>query len=102
MYTNINQIYVANAKAGYHFFEAETLNFFGSKVYPKIYGGRFFITSEKRPRSNDPRRFTVREAKDDGSVVSASCFQQFATKRQAERFIDVYLNAVVENPAAEQ
>ena len=86
MYNTMREIKAANKASGGHWFEPGTLRFFKSIVYNPIYFGRFFITSE---RFNDgtPRLFTVRFVNADGSIDSASKFQEFSTKRQAEKFI---------------
>lgn len=37
----------ANRRAGQHFFSPDTMRFFKSRVHSALYGGRFFVTSEK-------------------------------------------------------
>ncbi len=49
MFNNITEVKKANKENGQHFFDRNTLAFFGSKVYPDLYtvaGRQFFITSE--------------------------------------------------------
>ncbi|MFA7296301.1 MAG: hypothetical protein WC211_03820 [Dehalococcoidia bacterium] len=65
-FESIEQIKRANAEIGHHFFDADTLRFFRSHVSPEVYGGRFFVTSEKPPYGD--RAFTVRMARDSGEV----------------------------------
>ena len=46
-YTSINQIISEAQSAGSHFFDEATLRFFSSRIQSKIYGGCYFITSER-------------------------------------------------------
>lgn len=49
--------------SGSHFFDADSMRFFGSKLDAYCIAGPdgwYFVTSEKRPHSSDPRRYTVR------------------------------------------
>lgn len=68
----IEQIKSANAAAGFHFFEPDTLRFFRSRIGSKVYGGRFFVTSEEGPSGG--RRYTVREALPDGRIQTIEPF----------------------------
>jgi hypothetical protein len=69
-----------------HFFEADTLRFFKSRVAERAYndgrGGAYFTTSEKGP--NDVRAHTVRyyDPKRCG-VETVGKFQQYKTAAQA-------------------
>lgn len=83
-YANISQIKDANRALGHHYFERSTMSFFHSRVEGRsIYGGRYFITSECHPifgRSGEwgPRKFTIRDADDDGSVSTVGEFMGYA------------------------
>ena len=85
MFRNINEIIKANESAGLKFFEEGTMNFFGSKIYSKVYEGKYFITSEKDgPYRGSKRKFTIREAFADGSITSHG-FCEHKTYKSAER-----------------
>ncbi len=84
-YTNIRQIEAANAKLGHHFFEDATLRFFKSRIGSTIYSGRYFITSERGP--DDVRRYSIREAHDDGRIKTLGDFGAYDTSAQAARAI---------------
>ena len=62
-YESVDAIRRAAIGNGSHFFDADAMRFFGSKVYDDLYAGRIFITSE-RDRSggawNGIRCYTVR------------------------------------------
>lgn len=81
------EIQRANREAGLYFFEPGTLRFFGSRILAPSYsgkGGTFFVTSEKRPRSTDARRYSVRQfLPESGNVETVGTFQQFKTTRAA-------------------
>lgn len=77
-----------NRAADFHFFDRETLAFFGSKVLPYTWsrkdGTTFFVTSEQRPGSDDPRRFTVRVFNPRTNTVGThGRFQQYETRGAA-------------------
>lgn len=87
--TSIEEVKRRAQLCGSPFFDKKTLSFFGSRVladvfpsaHPKI---TYFVTSEKRPRSDEPRRYTVR--KQVGCrIKTAGTFQQFKTAAAAKR-----------------
>lgn len=81
----------ANERAGHHWFEPETMRFFRSRVGETLYGGRYFVSSEKGPDGS--RRYSVREAKADGSISTVGEFQGFPNRRQAIAAIRSILKA---------
>ena len=85
MFNNITEIKKANKAKGQHFFDKETLAFFGSKVYPELYtvqGRQFFITSEDNFNRTE-KGFTIREAMPNGEIETLGGFLQFETKELA-------------------
>jgi len=74
----------ANYRAGYHFFDHDTLRFFRSRVGDTVYqgvGGIFFITSECNP--SGVRAYTVRQFNpDSGRIATMGPFHSF-TRTQA-------------------
>jgi hypothetical protein len=86
-YTSINEIRIEAKRAGSHFFDADTMRFFGSRVLPTVYGGRYFITSEQDNYGNGARAYTVRIALDKGNVDTVGAFQAYATRAQAVKAI---------------
>jgi hypothetical protein len=89
MYETIHDIINKNKEEGMHFFSKSTMHFFKSKVYPTVYFGRFFITSEKSPASR--RMYTVREANPNGDITSHK-FYEFYTYKSAEKYIKENFN----------
>jgi hypothetical protein len=79
----MERIIEANDAAGHHFFEAGAMRFFNSTLYPRVYGGRYFITGE-RIDFDHPVRFTIRVALDNGHVNTVGDFQAFASYEEAE------------------
>lgn len=90
MFRNITEIKKANKEAGHHFFDRDTVKFFGSVVYPEVYGGCYFITSEDNFDQTE-RRFTVRQADERGHIWTVWTFQEFTTKEQAREAIDSFI-----------
>lgn len=86
-FTTIDDIRRANERLGHHFFESAAMRFFASRVLADVFpaadgSGSYFVTSERGPGM--PRRYTVRLARPDGSVVTAGEHQAYATARQAK------------------
>ena len=64
-----------------HFFSPGAVQGFGSRIESALYGGRYFVTSE-RTYNGTSRRYTVREATQD-DIVDIGEFQQYRTRGQA-------------------
>lgn len=83
----------ANRAIGHHWFDADTLRFFRSRIGGALYGGRYFVSSEQFQGSwseghySEPRRYTVRVANQDGTVDTVGEFQAYASRAQALRAI---------------
>ena len=83
-FQTIAEVRAANRAADLHFFDRHTMNYFHSRIESKLYGGRYFITSEADYYlSTFPRRYTVRRANDDGSIDTVGDFQAYATIDEA-------------------
>jgi hypothetical protein len=80
-FTDMAAVKERNRRTGHSFFEADTLRFFDGTVGRTLYGGRFFVTSEKGPHG--PRRWTVRRANQDGTITTCGVFQQYASGESA-------------------
>jgi hypothetical protein len=87
--TSISQIKANASKSAVstHFFDKGSMRFFGSRVIDKVIPGKtcrcsFFVTSEKRPRSNDARAYTVRMAC-GGKISTVGGFQAYRTRARA-------------------
>lgn len=85
-FDTIGEIKAANTRAGYHFFKADTLRFFSSRISSTVYGHGVIVTSERDTYGDQPRRYTVRLALPTGEVESLGEFEQFATSGQAHAF----------------
>ncbi len=81
-YATISEVRAANAQLGHHWFDRDTLRFFHSRISTGVFGGRYFVSSEKGPGM--ARRYSVRIANDDGSIDTVGDFQQDATLAQAK------------------
>jgi len=77
MFQTIDEIKEAAGRKGSHWFSDEVLDFFNGKVYPRVYGGRVFVTSEQGPTDHFPRLWTLRLALDNGDILTVGKFQAF-------------------------
>jgi hypothetical protein len=90
MIWTIDAIREADHRAGRHFFSADTMKFFNSRILPTVYqgpGGVYFITSEKFRGSDGvsaPRKYTIRQfIPDPVNIRSIAGFNKM-TKPQAQ------------------
>jgi hypothetical protein len=86
----IKHIKHLNQKAGLHFFSADTMRFFDSRIESEIIEDCFLITSEKN-FDGSRRLFTVREIDWDTGVVETakhSSFNQFKSLNAAKKWIE--------------
>ena len=81
-YANLREVLDANDAAGQHFFDADTMEFFNSKLESDLIDGRFFITSE-RFDFDTAKQYTIRAAQDDGAIVTLGDFGQYQTLQDA-------------------
>jgi uncharacterized protein (DUF1330 family) len=104
-YSSIEEIRAANRAAGQYFFHEAKLRYFDSRVLAKVYGGRYFVTSEQHHRfdgSSEPRRYTVREVEHCGHVYTVGEFQGYATASEAARAAQELANASEAARAAQE
>ena len=83
-FKSVTEIKRANERLGHHFFDADAMAFFRSRIEDngKVYGGRYFITSEQFEFRGErfARKYTLRRANDDGSVETVfGQFQEYGT-----------------------
>ena len=91
-YRTMDDVRRANAAIGSHWFEPSTLRFFNSRPGRTLYGGRYFVTSE-RYDDDHPRLYTIREVTPDGNIETVGEFQAYATNAEAVREIKRLLDA---------
>jgi len=89
-FSNIREVRWANRQLGHHWFDADTLRFFQSRVHSDLYGGRYFVTSERDSGFGSigaawdgRRRYTVRMANADGSIETVGEFGQYGSRAGA-------------------
>ena len=82
-YRSMAQIRRANKTSGGHWFERDSMRFFGSNIEGGPYNGRYFVTSEVDPGGK--KAYSVREAADDGGVSTVGDFHAYGTKAEAVR-----------------
>lgn len=83
----VSAIKVANKAIGHHWFDADTMRFFSSRVLRGVIGGRLFVTSERPPEGE--REYRVRIADDAGAVstVAGPFPRQEAARLAAYRLV---------------
>ena len=87
-YTSLSQIISEAETAGSHFFTRGAMRFFDSRILVKVYGGCYFITSERdNYRDSNPRFYTIRKYEGGLGIETVGEFCQYATKAQAESAI---------------
>ena len=91
IFDNIDQVREANERAGHHFFERGSMRFFNSRILDGVYGGRYFITSERFERK--PRRYTIREVSDNGHINTVKCGHSYANGDDHEGGFGCYHSA---------
>lgn len=77
-FDSIEDVVTANREAGNHFFDADTMAFFDSRIESELIKGRYFVTSELAPH-DEVRRYTLREASDDGTIDTVGDFYSHDT-----------------------
>jgi len=80
---NMAEVMQANREAGDHWFDEDTMSFFLSRIESGslLESGKYFVTSERCPWGDSrgerhSRRYTVREARDNGTIGTVGEFQQ--------------------------
>lgn len=68
-----------------HFFDKGAKRFFRSKIFPTVYGGRYFITREEVPY-NYPK-YTIREVDAEGNIERVGEFNEIASLDEARRMV---------------
>lgn len=84
VYADIADVIAANRQIGNHWFDRDTMRFFKTKIVSRLIAGKRFVTSERGP--HDARaRFTIREARPDGTIDTVGKFQAYGTRAAAMR-----------------
>lgn len=85
MFNTVDDVRQLAADVGYHWFSPETMRFFNSRIGRTVYGGQYFVSSERYDDSA-PRLYTIRKVTyDDGqmSIDTVGEFQQYDTRVDA-------------------
>lgn len=86
----VNSIKNAARAAGSHWFDPNTMRFFGTQVLPTVYqgpGGVYFVTKDDQFNRDLPKRYTVRrfnpETKDISTAGEVASLSKVAALKQA-------------------
>ncbi|KKM64746.1 hypothetical protein LCGC14_1498200 [marine sediment metagenome] len=77
---SVSEIKALNEANGQYWFSPDTRRFFASRYGETIYGGWFFVSSEKACFNDHTRVYTVRQADAYGSITTGD---QFPTRARA-------------------
>ncbi len=86
MFDDMDDVREANEKLGRYFFSEDTMSFFNSKVESDLFGGTYFVTSERMKRSM-PKLYTIRMVHPDGDITTKGDFQAYRSVEDAEAAI---------------
>lgn len=76
---NMKEAKAISKANGGHFFDAQAMRFFNSKIESELIGGRYFITSE-RFEIDYPKMYTIRQISETGQILDdLGEFQEFDT-----------------------
>ena len=73
----------ANKASGHYWFSRDTMEFFASKVYPTVYGGYWFVSSEKIDFEDYRRRYHVNRVDEAGRILPRENTIHYSTKTAA-------------------
>lgn len=87
-FENIGEIITRASREGFDWFSPESMNWWNSRLEIELYGGRFFVTSERKELTDEyPARWTVHEAYEDEkgklNIRTVGEFQQYGTATEA-------------------
>ena len=86
----MNDVIRHNKKVGQHFFDKETMKYWGSRVETELFPNNTFVTSEDTYDRNG-RLYTVRMYDPNtGRIKTLNSFQEFDNLRDAENFAKNY------------
>jgi len=87
-FTEVREFYLRNQPDG-HWFDADTLRFFKSKLPTVAYelrvGGVYFVTAETNPLGE--KRYSVRRQMHDGQIETVGEFHSYPTAAAARAAI---------------
>lgn len=72
-----------NSGKGQHFFDADTLRFFASKIHEPLIKNRFFITSEKMGFEDTRRESRIRMVRNDGTIETVGDDVRYSSPKAA-------------------
>lgn len=90
-FQTICEIKYLNRRNGGHWFDAESMRFFKSRIASEVIGGKYFISSEQfipYEGNAEPRKYTIRIANEKGEISEIGEFQKYLTLRAARKAAD--------------
>lgn len=87
-FKTVAEIKKFNAAQGYYFFSKGAMGMFNTHVYPYIYAGRFFITSDHF--SEESKFYSVREVLENGRILRLD-FEGIDSLDEARRMVKLHI-----------
>ena len=88
---SMQDVMKANKAAGWHFFDKDTMSFFGSKIETDLYPNDMFVTSED-DFFGEKRYYSVRKFdRETSEILDIGKFQAYKTKAEAIAVINQLL-----------
>lgn len=85
-FRDMEDVKTANRTLGHHWFDADTMRFFHTRLCGGLIAGRYFVSSEKG-RHQTTRRYTVREVRENGAINTVGEFQGYASAAIAKAVV---------------
>ena len=89
MYKAIEEIKAANLALGQHWFSKDTMRYFGTRIHGKVYGGKYFVTSDFD--FNHMRFYSVRACV-EGKIETIGVYQAYTTLERAIKAVKEVAN----------
>jgi hypothetical protein len=81
-FSSLSQFRQFNYQQGYHWFDADSMRFFGTRLIGDLMGGCVFITSDHDYKRD--RKYSIRMAMESGSIHSYA-FARYDTLSEARK-----------------
>jgi hypothetical protein len=93
-YFTIAQIKAANLLAGQFWFSKSNMKSFQCRLGRRVYGGKYFVSSERSQYINTVRRYTIRMIDEEGHICTVNGYRTYSYSKQAVTAIKKILRTV--------
>lgn len=82
---NMSDVIKHHTMKGYHFFDEDTMRFWGSKIESELFNNGTFVTSEDNFNRTE-RLYSVRLYNSEDATIDTIVFQKFTNRKDAIAF----------------